>query len=301
VLDWRLVTDRAYRRSRNYRLPDALLAQSQDPAYYLVTATIVRDEGRFLREFVMFHREVGVDHMLIYNDGSVDDTVAVLEPFVKAGFVTLISWPRFILRRNNQFLAYQHAIASQCGKAFWLAMIDADEFLFAPKNGDLKAELKLRERYACIGVYSHTFGTNGLIELDSAQLMTQQLTSAAIGDYSKNCTQRSIVQPRQVAAVRSANSCVLRGTAALGWDEDGRPIKQTGETGHGRKFLRINHYFSRAKGDFERKISRSYFGMAEWSRKMQGKTEELKELDSTAVVDNDVNYWIEKMQSAYAK
>jgi Glycosyltransferase family 92 len=270
--------------------------QSQTLQHYLVTATIVRDEGRYLREFVMFHREVGVDHMLIYDDGSVDNTAEVVEPFEREGFVTFIAWPRFIHQRNNQFLAYQHAIASQRGKAFWLAMIDADEFLFAPASGDLKSELKQRETHTCIGVYSHTFGTSGLAELDPHALMTRQLTHAALGDYSKNCTQRSIVQPSAVAGVRSANTCVMHETQIIGWDEDGRPILQTGEAGHGRKFLRINHYFSRAKGDFDRKVSRSYFGNGKWSHKMQAKVGELIDLDARAVVDDDIRPWVERLE-----
>jgi hypothetical protein len=300
-LVWRLFTDRALRRARHYRIPPRSKPEQQSTVNYLVTATIVKNEGRFLREFVLFHREVGVDHMLIYDDGSSDDTRTVLSPFVKTGFVTVIDWPRFIQNRNNQFLAYQHAVATQSGKAFWLAIIDADEFLFAPKAGDLKSELKKREKFSCIGVYSHTFGTGGLTELDPKNLMMSQLKMAAHGDYQKNCTHRSIVQPAAVTAIRSANSVTLKNTRYIGWDENGKPICQTGETGHTRDVFRINHYFSRARRDFERKVARNYFGQTSWSVKMQGKIDELKELDDIAVVDTEISAWNEIMQRALKK
>ena len=66
--------------------------------------------------------------MLIYDDESKDGIDAALAPFIEAGFVELIRWPRFIADRNNQYLAYQHAVSCLRGKAFWIAMIDADEF-----------------------------------------------------------------------------------------------------------------------------------------------------------------------------
>lgn len=292
---FRFLGDRAFRRSRDYSIPEVSSSGSQRPPRYLVTATIIRDEARFLKEFVLFHREVGVDHMLIYDDSSEDNPVAVLRPFIDSGFVTLFDWPRFVVDRNNQFLAYQHAVASQRGKAFWLAMIDADEFLFAPGSGDLKAELAKREKFVALGVYSHTFGTSGLDDLDDKQLVTRQLTAAASGDYVKNCTHRTIVQPHAVTSIRSANTCVLTGTSILAWDEDGQPIKKTGETGHGRASLRINHYFSRARNDFQRKISRSYFGKSNWQAKMQGKLQELKNLDNHTAPDLSLTPWIDRI------
>lgn len=291
----RFLSDRAYRRSRYYRIPLLKKPDTQKLAHYLVTATIVRNEARFMKEFVMFHQSVGVDHMVIYDDESEDNLFEILIPFMNSGFVSLIPWPRFIAERNNQFLAYQHAIASQRGKTHWLAMIDADEFLFAPNGGDLKNELSRRERFSAVGVYSHTFGTSGLDELQPGMMITRQLISAAPGDYIKNCTHRTIVQPHAVVAIRSANSCVLGGTGALAWDEDGFAIHGTGETGHGRTCLRINHYFSRAKNDFHRKISRGYFGKSEWHLKMQGKLDELCELESIAVPDQSIQPCVDRL------
>jgi Glycosyltransferase family 92 len=256
----RLAMDRAFRRSRSYRLPDTPERPDAEKRFYLSTATIVRNEAKYIREFVAFHQVAGVDHMLIYDDDSEDSLRAELQDFIDGGFAEVIPWPRFLRQKNHQFLAYQHAVAYLTNATRWLAIIDADEFLFAPASGDLKAELGKREGYAALSVYSRTFGTGGVQSLAAGELITERLVLRGPSDHKKNRTQRTIVKPEAVEAIRSANTCVLRGTDKLGWDEDGVPVLKTGESGHGSDALRINHYFTRAEDDFRAKLSRQYFG-----------------------------------------
>jgi Glycosyltransferase family 92 len=266
---WR---DAAFRRSWRYRVPQSRLLSSVNLNLYLATATIVFNEAKYIREFVCFHRLVGVDRMLIYMDGGIDsDVCGALADFVQDGFVELIPWPRFIKDRNNQFLAYQHASQYMFGRAKWLAMIDADEFLFAPESGDLIGELRKREHFAALSVYSRTFGTGRVKKIEKGGFVIESLTKRAKLDHLKNRTQRTIARPEMISAIRSANTCVLAGTDCLGWDEDGRPVYATGETGHGCAKLRINHYFTRAEEDFRAKLARQYFGKGNLAEKMSAK------------------------------
>jgi Glycosyltransferase family 92 len=283
----RLAADRAYRRSMSYRLPAASRNQGRGVSHYLCTATIVRNEARFIREFVAFHKIVGVDHMLIYDDCSEDDLRKEIEDFILAGFVELLPWPRFLHGKNHQFAAYQHAVAHVMNATHWLAMIDADEFLFAPSSGDLKSELVKREGFAALSIYSRTFGTGRLQSLVPGDFVIERLTRRAALDHVKNRTQRTIVRPEAVAAIRSANTCVLHGTDKLGWDENGKPVLKTGETGHTSNDLRINHYFTRAEEDFRAKLARQYFGKQTlYDEKMTAKS--LEAADGSLSVEDDV-------------
>jgi glycosyltransferase involved in cell wall biosynthesis len=286
--------DKALWRSRNYRVAPAVRRPDiqSEAEFYLTSATIVYNEGKYLREFLAFHRLVGIDHMLIYDDGSTDDTADILAPFIKDGFVTLIPWSRFVPKRNHQFLAYVHAVAQMRGRCRWLAMIDADEFLFSPSGQGLVDELRKREAFSALGIYSHTFGTSGVEELTPGDLVIDKLCNSAPGDYVKNRTQRTIVDPNDVISVRSANTCVLRGTSMLGWDENGKPIYQTGEQGHSRENLRINHYFTRATNDFKRKTERRYFGNTKWQAKAAQKLDEGQVLDQACQPDDAIRRWI---------
>jgi Glycosyltransferase family 92 len=289
----RLIQDGAYRRSWRYRVRHVASDLTSPQQYYLTTTTIVRNEAKYIREFVAFHKLVGVDHMLIYMDGGFDrETADALHDFVIDGFVELISWPRLKPRRNNQFLAYKNAVERLCHQTKWLAMIDADEFLFAPSSSDLRGELKAREQFMALSVYSHTFGTGGVERILAGELVTEQLTWRGPTEHVKNRTQRTIVQPQAVAAIRSANTVVLRGTDCLGWDEAGQPVFATGEIHHESKRLRINHYFTRAEEDFRLKLARRYFGKYEYAAKMAGKHNEATDKSLSLVKDTELHQFL---------
>jgi hypothetical protein len=282
----RYLSDSAFRRSFSYQIPSTENASPAIPPHYLTTATIIRGEAKYIREFVAFHKLVGVDHMLIFMDGGFDQlTHDAISDFIANKFVTLISWPRFIKDRNNQFLAYQFAVAEMRGRTTWLTMIDADEFLFAPISSDLKAELRKREHLNAIAVYSCTFGTAGVDRIPEGGLVTETLTKRGSYNHIKNRTQRTIAKPEFVKAIRSANSCVLKDTQFLGWDEVGVPVRATGEAGHPCNALRINHYFTRAEEDFKKKLERQYFGKSLRGVKIDAKRAEAS--DGALSVEDD--------------
>lgn len=294
---WRILTDKRFRAALRYRLPpNSGGTIGNDYDYYLTTATIIKNEARFLQEFVVFHQLAGVDHMLIYDDESEDEVRGVLLPFIESGFVELIPWPRFQKNRNGQFLAYQHAIGYMRRRSHWLAMIDCDEFLFSPSGNNLKDELRKREKFPAIGVYSRTFGTSGLDEIPDGGLVLEYLTKRPPDGFHKNRTQRTVVQPMHATAVRSANAVILATTSGLGWDEAGEKILKTGEECHSAGALRINHYFTRARGDFNRKIARQYFGKAKWSHKMQGKSNEADEMDTENITDTEIQKFLPRLK-----
>lgn len=295
----RIAIDRPFRASHRYVLPAALETVSTPRQYYLVTATIVRNEAPFIREFVAFHKLVGVDHMIVYlDDGDDAPTRSALEDFCAEGFVELIPWPRFISQRNNQFLAYQHAVSYMLHQCTWLSFIDADEFLHAPSSQNLKAELQARENFDAIAVYSRTYGTSGIAKLAPGELLVEKLVMRGEDSHIKNRTQRSIVKPGSVVAIRSANTCVLRNTHYLGWDEAGNPVTATGEAGHACNFLRINHYFTRTEEDFRQKLKRRYFGKGGHQRKMATKHDEAADGTLSVVADSNLKSYMRELRAA---
>jgi hypothetical protein len=72
--------------------------------HFLAMAAIVKNEGRYLREWIEFHRLMGVEHFYIYDNGSTDNTPEILEPYVRTGLVTATAWPGQV----QQLLAYVH-------------------------------------------------------------------------------------------------------------------------------------------------------------------------------------------------
>jgi hypothetical protein len=50
---------------------------------------IFRDEQGFLSEFVAYYQLHGLDHIKLYDDGSTDNSLAEIEPWIRSGFVSV--------------------------------------------------------------------------------------------------------------------------------------------------------------------------------------------------------------------
>ena len=65
-----------------------------DEAKYRVTiCCMFKNEGKFLKEWILYNQIIGIDHIYLYNNNSDDNYLEVLQPFINQGYVTLIDWP----------------------------------------------------------------------------------------------------------------------------------------------------------------------------------------------------------------
>jgi hypothetical protein len=56
---------------------------------YLSICAIFKDEAPYLAEWIEFHRHVGVERFLLYDNLSTDNGREVLEPWARTGIVTV--------------------------------------------------------------------------------------------------------------------------------------------------------------------------------------------------------------------
>ncbi|HEX6578168.1 MAG TPA: glycosyltransferase family 2 protein [Jiangellaceae bacterium] len=95
------------------------------PRHFLSAMIRVKDEARFLPEWVAHHLNVGVEHVYVYDNNSSDDIERVIMPFIERGLVTYVPWPTVPASpsSNNHFL-------TELGPSSeWVAFFDADELL----------------------------------------------------------------------------------------------------------------------------------------------------------------------------
>lgn len=57
---------------------------------FLAGVTLVLNKGRYIREWIVFHKLMGFDFFLIFDHGSTDNTSAMLQPFIKEGSVVML-------------------------------------------------------------------------------------------------------------------------------------------------------------------------------------------------------------------
>ncbi|HVC62504.1 MAG TPA: glycosyltransferase family 2 protein [Acetobacteraceae bacterium] len=96
----------------------------------LVACAIFENAAPGLPEWLAYHRVVGVEHFVLYDNGSSDDPARAIRNSPLAEHVTLIHWPQ----RPGQVAAYRHFIDIFAPGFEWAAFLDLDEFLL-PLNG----------------------------------------------------------------------------------------------------------------------------------------------------------------------
>ena len=185
----------------------SLEAKSSHPKWKLSIAAVFRDDARFLKEWIDFHRLVGVEHFWLYNNASQDHYLSVLAPYIDAGTVELIEWPAIAANlpewNQMQCQIYLDAIERSKKKSTWVAFIDTDEFLFACREDSVAKFLKPYKKYGAIAVNWQGFGTSGVERIPEGSLLIELLTLRGPYDDRWNAHVKSIVNPRLVVDCRN--------------------------------------------------------------------------------------------------
>lgn len=54
---------------------------------------IMRDEVHYVVEWIVYHRVIGFDRIIIYDNQSVDALPSICRSLAKAGLISCIGWP----------------------------------------------------------------------------------------------------------------------------------------------------------------------------------------------------------------
>ncbi|XP_044980374.1 glycosyltransferase family 92 protein RCOM_0530710-like [Hordeum vulgare subsp. vulgare] len=95
----------------------------------ICACTMVHNVSKFLREWVLYHAAVGVDHFILYDNGSKDDFAEQVAHLRSAGIsISTLPWPWI----KMQEAGFSHSAATHQSSCKWVAFIDVDEFIFSP-------------------------------------------------------------------------------------------------------------------------------------------------------------------------
>lgn len=217
--------------------------------YELTVCAVFQDEDFYLKEWLEFHKIVGVQHFYLYNNLSSDTSLEILKPYVESGLVEVIDWPvqtaseRDYLE-NLQLPVYNHALKIAEGTSQWIAFIDLDEFLFPVKHSNLTEMLKDYQDCAGLGVNWQNFGTSWLETLPDNGLIIENLVYKAEREFVRNRIVKMIVQPQFVKEINNPHYFdFAEGYFAV--DSSKRKLA-AGEIMHPVVIdkVRINHYWS---------------------------------------------------------
>ncbi|XP_068666289.1 glycosyltransferase family 92 protein RCOM_0530710-like [Aristolochia californica] len=129
--------------------------------YNLCVCTMVRNQAKFLHEWIMYHARVGVERWFIYDNNSDDGLESVARSLDGLGYnVSVHDWPWI----KTQEAGFAHCALRARDTCEWVGFIDVDEFLHLPSNETVHDVLKNHSdpwvgelRTSCL-----SFGPSGL-------------------------------------------------------------------------------------------------------------------------------------------
>lgn len=223
--------------------------EKEDFKYQVSACLVFQNEAPYLKEWIEFHKLVGIEHFYFYNNLSTDNFEEVLAPYIAAGEVEIRNWNydshTFGGHYWNQIQlgAYNDGLRRAKGHTKWLAILDSDEYLFPVEQKSLVDFLKDFESYGVVGVNWQMFGTSGIKKLSPDRLLIEELIFRGPVGFQENVHIKSIIRPECALHMISPHSAMLiPGTIQV--------------NPHKKEFigpfteitvdkLRINHYWTR--------------------------------------------------------
>lgn len=233
-----------------YRLKRRLKRVTTAPSTYLAVCAIAKDEGPYFKEWIEWHRKMGVEKFYIYDNESTDSTKEVLKPYIEAGIVDYCYFPGY----RKQLAAYDDCLEKHRLEARWIAFIDLDEFIVPIKDKTIPQFLKRFEDSPAVEINWLVYGSGGAKKREQGGVMTRFKRHSLPG-HRLNRHVKSIVDPRRVFSMIGCHEVArISGKAA---DSHGNPItKNFREREPQQDVIRINHYAVRSYEEFREKQNR---------------------------------------------
>ena len=220
-------------------------------------SAILKDEDRFVEEWVAYHRLLGVDHFYLYDNDPRQPLSDILT--LHRDYVTVRTWlidhdDHRYPGRTKQLKAYIHCLGHDAARYDWVTFIDCDEFIALEEHRDLKAFLGEFKGSNSIALNWHVFGHNGYYE-DPPGLVIKSLTRRMMEPRAMT---KSVSRPDAIASIDSAHRVRLK-SGRKRVDADKRRYREELYPGKTR-VARINHYQCRSFTNWMRKPERGEAG-----------------------------------------
>ena len=215
------------------------------PVFFFSVMTRIKNEARFLPEFIAHHKLLGAEHFYFYDNNSEDAPEVALRPFIDRCMVTIIPWETVPASPS----CYTHFFDRFASDSTWVAFIDADEFIIERQQGILLDALSKLDTPPALAINCRYFGSS-FHERLPAGLITNNFVRS---DPSTNYHVKVIAMPERVKAYYNTHNFIFNGlTSAVNCL--GKPVRGTYAVNADQYDLEISHYVYRSKDNYLSKL-----------------------------------------------
>lgn len=217
---------------------------------------IVKDEASYLLEWIAHYRCLGFHDIIVYDNGSADETPDFLSKLCRHGIVEHVPWPDKSMQ-HRQVSAYSDATKRFGPRLDWLAFFDSDEFLILHQNETIADLLSGYEAFGGLAVNWRLFGSSGKQHREPGLVMERFQLGPPLNDPGHRCV-KVIVRPSlidrcdvHVAHLTKGHDIVL---------SDRTPLVEALDLGyhsHARHdAVQLNHYIIKSREEWNIKRRR---------------------------------------------
>ena len=222
--------------------------------FNICVCTIAKGENRYIREYVEYYKNYGIDKIFIYdnNERNGEKFDDILSDYIKNNFVRVINIRG---KKRVQIDSFNHCNRLNYQKYNWMIFFDIDEFLFLKNYTNAKDYLKGKRFEKCKAIF-----LNELVHTDNDQiyyLNKSVLERFPEIKYNKTDIMIKTILRGRIPHISIYNNHVMR----LNWEGcDGRGNKIKYDGVHTQNPDLINyyfhHYFTKSAEEYLIKISK---------------------------------------------
>ena len=231
----------------------------------LSIVSIMRNEAPYVKEWLDYHRLVGVKRFYIYDNESTDNLKVVLKPYVEQGIVVYKYFPG-LKKDGVQGNSYKDCIDLYKSYTKWLAIVDADEFIIPVKKKTIPEFLKDYERYPGVVVNWVMYDSNSHVEKPQGGVLKNYTRIRYDCNCNDNIVVKSIVNPRKVA-YPEGHCCTYKNQELSVTERFIRHQHSDVTLYSSIKKIRINHYWSKSYSEYLKKIQKPRYNGQPWKSK----------------------------------
>lgn len=204
-----------------------------------------KNEKRYLQEWIDFHLLNGFEHLYMYDNGSNDNPLEIIQKYVDKGVVTYTKWEVFPPR----FSAREHYWKNYYNESYWTAFLDIDEFLFCvDPNVKFIDKIKEYEDFPGIEVNWYCYGDSNNKNYEDKPVI-ERFTKRAEKNYKINLHVKHISKTNCISDCNNPHFFVYKHNES---NVNEKKEKNSGPFSKNvcGEIFRINHYHTKSEEEF---------------------------------------------------
>lgn len=210
---------------------------------------IIKDEGKYLSEWLDWHIAQGIEHFYIYDNGSVPPVEQFIPERCRS-FCTV-----YYTTEMTQMDAYNHCLAEHRTETNWIAFIDTDEFIRVLDHRPVQELLHdIPDEADAVALPWAVYGADGQIHKSDAPVRERFRT--IVNTYPRYLPSAKCIVRTQHVYDMSAHWPVSHGRLLYVVNARGKHIRGPVDPALYTDVAVIDHYFTRSLEEWEEKINR---------------------------------------------